>query len=102
MNIIIQTPDFKATKKLERFTYNHLMKLAGINGSIIEARVCLKMDNSDTNENKICEIKLAIPGNDLFAMKQTETFEESIVKTISALKHQMGHLKTTREKQKHL
>jgi putative sigma-54 modulation protein len=100
MKIIFQTPDFKATKKLERFVHRHLEKLSITNGQIIEGRICLKLDKSDTDESKVCEIKLAIPGNDLFATKQTRAFEES-VKTVNALKHQLEHLKTSREKLKH-
>lgn len=100
MKIIIQTPDFKATRKLEKFVNSHLTKLILLHDRIIEARVCLRVDTSDTNENKVCEIKLVIPGNDLFAAKQTETFEQSILKTIDALKHQIAHSKSLREKQR--
>lgn len=97
MKIIIQTTDFKATKKLERFVQKNVQKLEVVNGRILESRVCLKFDNSDTNEDKVCEIKLVIAGNDLFASKQTATFEESIIRAIDALKHQIDHLKTVRE-----
>lgn len=100
MKIIIQTPDFTLTKKLEKFVHDHIQKLNVVNSEILEGRVCLKLDNSDTNDNKICEIKLLIPGNDLFASRQTKVFEESVTKTIEALKHQMEHLKTAREKQR--
>lgn len=100
MEIIIQTPGFKATKKLEKFIDRHLQKLEVMNGEIIEADVCLKTDPSDTNENKICEMRLVISGKDLFAAKQTETFEESVAKAVRALKHQVARLKTLREKQR--
>jgi putative sigma-54 modulation protein len=100
MKMIIQTPDFKATRKLEKFINSHLAKLAVIDGDVIEARVCLKTDKSDTNENKVCEIKLGIPGNDLYASKQSKTFEEAVVKTINALRHQADHLKTLHGKQR--
>lgn len=100
LKVIIQTPDFKATRKLEKFVNSRLMKLGLTHDRIIEARVCLKIDTSGTNENKVCEIKLVIPGNDLFAAKQTEIFEQSVVKAIDALKHQLAHIKTLREKQR--
>lgn len=100
MNIIIQTPDFKATKKLERFVYKQFEKLFVVNDKITAARVCLKIERSGKNKSKFCEAKLTIPGNDLFAEKQTDSFEESIMKTVSALKHQSTRLKTLREKQR--
>lgn len=97
MKIIIQTPDFKATEKLMSFVEQKLDKLDVPNSTIQEARVCLRIDKSDTKENKFCEIRLVIPGNDLFASRQTETFEESVTSTINALKHQLAKGKTERE-----
>jgi putative sigma-54 modulation protein len=47
------------------------------------------LDKSDSRDNKISEIKLLIPGNDLFATKQSTSFEEATTKTIDALKHQV-------------
>lgn len=100
MKITIQTPDFKVTKKLEEFAGNHLKKLVTKHEEILEAVVCLTNDKSSTNESKVCEIRLVIPGNDMFATKQAETFEESIAKTIDALKHQIDRLKTSYEKRR--
>lgn len=101
MKIIIQTPDFTATQKLKRFVTSRLEKLMHLHEGIMEARVCLKIENSDSSENKFCEIRLGVPGDDLFASRQTETFEESVVKTIEALKHQIGRQKTQQEKRRY-
>lgn len=102
MKIIIQTPDFKATKKLTSFVEKKLTKLGTTTELIQEARVCLKMDNSDTKENKVCEIKLVIPGTDLFASRQTQSLEESVTMTIEALKHQLARNKSEWSKQRSL
>ncbi len=61
---------------------------------IIESRVLLKLDKSDTKENKISEIKLIIPGNDLFASKQAKSFEEATTKAVEALRRQIEEWKT--------
>jgi ribosome-associated translation inhibitor RaiA len=95
MNVTIQTPGFKATRKLEKLVNSHLAKLMVMHDRIIEASVCLKVDTSHTKENKVCEIKLVIAGNGLFAAKQTESFEKSLLKTIAALKHQIAHSKAS-------
>jgi putative sigma-54 modulation protein len=89
MKIVIQTPGFKADQALLNSVNKKLMKLDSISNKVLEADVCLKIDKSDTKENKTCEIKLLVPGNDLFAAKQSQTFEESVDKVIDALKRQL-------------
>ncbi|MEO6229227.1 MAG: HPF/RaiA family ribosome-associated protein [Ferruginibacter sp.] len=47
--------------------------------------VLLSTEKSDRNENKLCDVRLIIPGNDLLARAQCKTFEESIAQTVSVL-----------------
>lgn len=89
MKITIQTPDFKADQKLLDHVTEKVQKLGRFSESIHEAIVTLKLDKSETRENKVCEVRLGIPGNDLFAQKQSKTFEEAAAKTIDALKSQI-------------
>ena len=89
MKITIQTPNFKADQKLLDLVTEKVEKLGKFSDRIHEASVTLKLDKSDTRENKICEIKLGIPGNDLFATKQSKTFEEAASKTSDALRSQI-------------
>lgn len=96
MKIVIQTPGFKAQPKLLKHVKNNVEKLAVLSDRILEAQVCLTITKSSTQENKVCEIKLVIPGNDLFASKQTETFEQSVTEAYAALRHQIEKWKTVR------
>jgi putative sigma-54 modulation protein len=89
MKINIQSLSFHANDKLTDFTVDKVNKLAQYTDRIIQAEVVLKVINSDTRDNKFCEIRLAIPGNDLFASKQQPSFEEAIIKTTEALKQQL-------------
>jgi putative sigma-54 modulation protein len=89
MKIIIETPDFKANRKLNSFIKEKVEKLNHFSERIAEGKVLLKHEKSDTHENKICEIKLSVPGNNLFASKQCESFEEAILLTVDALKQQI-------------
>ena len=89
MNITIQTPNFKADQKLLDLVTEKDEKLGQFSAHIREASVALKLDKSETRDNKICEIKLGIPGNDLFATKQCKSFEEAATKTTDALKSQI-------------
>lgn len=94
MNVIINAVRFKADKKLEEFIQEKLEKLPALYDGVIGAEVKLKLDNTDTPENKIAEIRLIIRGNDLFAIKQAKTFEESTTKAIEALRRQVRKHKT--------
>ena len=102
MKIIIQTPDFTAAQKLTVFVEQSVKKLESFDDRILEARVCLKIETSDSNENKACEIKLALPGNDLFASRQSQTFEEAVRLVIEALRHQIDRKKTVKKQQRTL
>lgn len=89
MKINIQTVSFYASDKLNDFTIVKVNKLSQYTDRIIQADVVLKLDKSDTRENKVCEIRLSIPGNDLFASKQQASFEDAVLRTVEALKHQL-------------
>jgi putative sigma-54 modulation protein len=93
MKVVIQTPGFKAQKQLTEFIENHMNKLDAFSDRIQEGQVCLRVDTSDTKENKVCEIKLVIPGNDLFASKQSNSFEGALLETIDAIRSQLERRK---------
>ena len=56
---------------------------------IIFAEVYLKLENTQDLNNKVAEIKLEIPGNDLFVKKQSNSFEKSTDNAVNALKRQI-------------
>ena len=89
MKIKIQSIHFDADKKLLEFVDSKVAKLTQFHDGIINSEVFLKIDQTSDKENKIAEIKLNIPGNDLFASKQCKTFEEAIDTSVDALKRQV-------------
>lgn len=89
MNIVIQSLDFTAKKQLQEFIKKRMESFSGRNPDVIGADVKLKLDKSSTNDNKICEVRLQIPGNDLFASRQNATFEEAVRDAVQALQKQM-------------
>ena len=93
MNVRINSVKFTADKKLEKFVESKVKKLAQIYDDIIGAEVFLRLENTQDLENKIAEIKIDIPGNELFAKKQTKSFEESTDSAIDALKRQIAKYK---------
>lgn len=89
MNIKISSVHFDADKKLLDFIQSKVSKTTQYFDGIVGAEVTLKVENASNEENKIAEIKLEVPGNDLFARKQCKTFEESIDTALDALKKQI-------------
>jgi putative sigma-54 modulation protein len=99
MNVKIQSIKFDADKKLIDFINAKLGKLQKFYDAIIGAEVFLKIDNTQELENKIVEVKLLIPGNDLFVQRQAKKFEEGIDDCLEVLKRQVTK---TKEKQRGL
>lgn len=89
MNIKIQSIKFVADRKLEDFIREKVNKLGLFFDEIIGAEVFLRLENTPDLENKIVEIKLEIKGNDLFAKKQSKTFEEATDNVCEALERQL-------------
>ncbi|HOP13084.1 HPF/RaiA family ribosome-associated protein [Lentimicrobium sp.] len=89
MKVSINAVKFKADKKLEEFINDKVEKLSGVYDGIIGSEVILKLGNVETPENKIAEIRLQIKGNDLFAKKQSKTFEEATDTAVDALRKQL-------------
>jgi putative sigma-54 modulation protein len=89
MNIRIKAVKFDADSKLEDFIQKKVSKLGRFFDDIINAEVFLKLENTADLENKVVEVKLDIPGSDLFARKQTKSFEESTDEVVDALKQQI-------------
>ena len=89
-----QTVGFNAREELVEFTKGKVEKLTNFFDQIVGAEVYLKLIQDEHNESKVAEIKLNIPGNDLFASAQTDTFEKSVNETTEKLKRQIDKLKT--------
>lgn len=89
MKVNITSVRFKSDSKLDRFIQEKIDKLNGFYDAIIAAEVTLRLENNDKQENKVAEIKLIIKGNDLFAKKQSKTFEEAVDNAVDALRRQL-------------
>ena len=100
MKIIIHTPGFKASEKLTDFVTDHVEKLSLNSDRIIEAQVVLKKTKSATDADKLCELRIEIPGNDIFASRQGDTFEDTVMETIQAARTQLKKWKDSMNPQK--
>jgi len=89
MNIKIHSIHFDADKKLTDFIENKITKLSQFHDSIIGAEIFLRLEKVQNDDNKISEIRIDIPGSDLFAKKQSNTFEAATDAAIDALRKQV-------------
>ena len=85
---IIHSIHFDADLKLEKFIELRIQKLGNLFDNVIESEVFLRLDKNAV-ENKVVEIKLGVPGNDLFAKKSGKTFEEACDASVEALRRQL-------------
>ena len=89
MKIIVQSINFNADRKLITFVENKINKLDKFHDKIIDAEVFLKVQNTSDKENKITEVKINIPGNELIVKRETKLFEEGVNLAVDNLKRQL-------------
>lgn len=94
MQIIIQSPHVTLTEELTKFIKNKTGKLSHFYDRIEAAEVFLKIEKSDSADDKVCEIRLVIPGNDLFVKRESDTFEDAVTKVVDALHAEIDKMKT--------
>lgn len=93
MKLQIQSIHFDADVKLTSFIEKKLEKLETFFDRILGAEVFLKLQNDDGKENKIVNIKILIPGGDIFVQEQAATFEEATDNAYEILKRQLSKKK---------
>jgi putative sigma-54 modulation protein len=92
MKIEFQTPYNKASEKLLSHIRDEILKLSHINKEIVRAEVLLKEDTTIIpSENKVCEIKINVFGDDLLAHSRKSTFTSAAKEVIKELKKMVKH-----------
>jgi putative sigma-54 modulation protein len=96
MKINIQSIAFTLRKEVSDFIQDKVKKLTRFYRDIISIEVSLKVDKSNTKKNKLCRIRLIIPGNDIFSSAQSKSFEEATSLAVEALERQIEKRKIIR------
>ena len=89
MKLQMHSIRFDADQKLIDFVQKKADKLDRFFDRIIDGEVFMRLDKDNNMENKIVEIKLNIPRNQLFAKERAKTFEAASDMAIEALKKQI-------------
>lgn len=93
MNITINAVKFKADPKLEKFVSDKVAKIERLVDNATKCEVFLKVDKPESDNNKIAEISLTLPGQTLFNSKQADSFEEAVSECVDTLKVQIDKYK---------
>lgn len=93
MKINLQSLKFTAKPHLIDFVHEKVNKLERFDDRIISAEVTLYTQDGKHIDNKACDIRLMIPGNDLIVKRNGSTFQESILTAVETLQNQLTRKK---------
>ena len=93
MKLQIHSVRFDSDYKLINLIKKKLVKLETFYNRIIDGEVFLRIENDESRINKIIEIKLNIPGDQLFAKERARTFEIGVDEVTEALRRQIKKFK---------
>ena len=85
MKLKMQSIHFDADRKLLAFIGEKVNKLTRFFDDIIDGEVILKLDKNQNSANKVIQIRVNIPGNELIVKEQRRTFEEATDIAVQAL-----------------
>lgn len=93
MKLQVHSIHFVADQKLVDFIQRKVDKLETFYDRMVDGEVFLRLNNEGI-ENKTVEIKLKVPGNQLFAKEQATSFEAAADLATEALRKQLRKFKT--------
>jgi len=93
MKVNLQSLHFKASGQLKEFVEEKVGKLSHLNEEILSAEVTLIADDTKIKRNKVCEIRLVVPGYDEFVKKEATSFEEAVLDAVETLQKVVRHKK---------
>ncbi|MBP5478849.1 MAG: ribosome-associated translation inhibitor RaiA [Bacteroidaceae bacterium] len=98
MDILVKAIHFEATDKLQEFIQKKVSKLDKFCDNIRKVEVSLKVVKPETAMNKQVALTVSLPGDELYAEKICDTFEEAIDDSLAALEKQLGKYKEKQAK----
>lgn len=93
MKLQVQSIHFDADVKLIDFIQRKVDKLETFYDRLVDGEVFLRLNNEGI-ENKTVEIKLNVPGTQLFATEKAKSFEAAADLATEALRNQLKKFKT--------
>lgn len=92
MKLKVHSIHFDADVKLVHFIRKKIDKLETFYDRLVDGEVFLRLNNEGV-ENKTVEIKLNVPGTQLFAIEKARSFEAAADQAVDALRMQLEKYK---------
>lgn len=89
MDIRIKAIHFDVNERLQDFIVKKVTKLERFVSEIGKVEVSLKVVKPEAAMNKQVDIRMSVPGKELFASETCDTFEEAVDKTCEILGRQI-------------
>lgn len=86
MKINLQTVGFTPNEHLVAYVNEKLNKLDTYYDQIIAADVYMKIDNNNSKDNKVLDVRLEVPGDDIVVSKKGQAYEECVDLAADTLK----------------
>ena len=98
MKLQLHSIKFNADGKLLEYIQKRANKLDTFYDRIIDGEVFMRVEKNDHNLNKSIEIKVNIPGEQLFARENSSSFEAATDLALESLKRQLKKYKAKKYK----
>lgn len=89
MKVTIQCIHCEVDARIQERIQEKLYKMGVIYSWITEGTLYFKMEENSKDKNKVVELLLTVPGPDVYAKGQEETFELAAKKAIEGIRHQL-------------
>lgn len=89
MKVSVQSVNFNINRDLASYIEKKMNNLEKFHDHLLGAEVFLKVQSTSDKENKIADIKIRVPGNDIVVKKQSKTFEEAVSLGFESVKRQL-------------
>lgn len=96
MKLQMHSIHFDADVKLLNFIQKKTDKLHTFYDRIIDGEVIMRLEKNDV-ENKVVEIKVNLPGSQIFAKEHSKSFEAATDMAVEALRRQLKKFKEKRK-----
>ncbi|MFN9862241.1 MAG: ribosome hibernation-promoting factor, HPF/YfiA family [Bacteroidota bacterium] len=98
MRLQVHSIHFDADRKLVDFIQRKVDKLETFYDRVVDGEVFLRLNNTGV-ENKTVEIKVKVPGSQVFAKEQARSFEAATDLATEALRNQIKKYKERQQKE---
>ncbi|WP_372946440.1 HPF/RaiA family ribosome-associated protein [Muriicola sp.] len=98
MTINIQYVHMPTSEAMNQLLTQKLQKLSAKYDWILSTDVYFKLENDSSGKNKVCEMKMEVPGPRLFAGSTEDNFEKAAAATLKEIERQLKKRKAVYSK----